>query len=126
MKRIKSPTGCVHAVECGSEKEGYMTLCRHVNYNRSYGDGYFHKWELTSDQVTCRRCKLLIIRDQGAPFTEEVMYQWPANQICQGCLHATKFLNWAANEDVIMCDIKCKLNDGHACPEFKEVGEDEG
>jgi hypothetical protein len=117
MKRIESPTGCVHVVASGNERGGWVTACNHRDYNR--WDGYEHQWPLTSKKLSCKRCMAVIIHEQGPCYTEEVMYQWPANQICHGCAHATKFLNWAVNEDVIMCDIKCKLNDGHTCSEFK-------
>ena len=126
MKNVKSPTGCVHRIEAGSEREGYMTLCLHTDYNKSYGDGYFHHWYTTSKPVTCKRCLAAMIRKAGPTYTEEVMYQWPASQICEGCGYAYKVLNYKTNEDFVLCNKKCKLNDGHTCPEFKEVGEDEG
>ena len=54
MKKVKSPTGCVHVASSGDEKYGYTTLCNHRDYFRM--DGYEHKWPLTKDPVTCKRC----------------------------------------------------------------------
>lgn len=116
MKKVESPTGCVHAVE-GGHKGAWFTKCGHRNYYRTFG--YEHNWPLTDKPVTCKRCLAVMIKEQGPCYTEEIMYQWPANQICHGCEHADKFLNWAVNEDVTICNIKCKLNDGRKCPERK-------
>ena len=59
MKKVESPTGCVHAVANGNSMEaGYGTLCKHRDYYRV--DGYWHHWPLTDKEVTCKRCLKLI------------------------------------------------------------------
>ena len=59
-KGVKSPTGCVHAVDGGNKLEGYMTLCNHRNYYKNFGEGYWHHWPLTDEEVTCKRCLKLM------------------------------------------------------------------
>jgi hypothetical protein len=49
MKKVKSPTGCVHVASSGDEKYGYTTLCNHRDYFRMYV-------HVTNDPVTCKRC----------------------------------------------------------------------
>jgi hypothetical protein len=124
MKRIESPTGCVHAVAGGNEKDGWITVCNHRDFHR--WDGYEHKWPLTSKKLSCKRCMASIIHEQGPCYTEEIMYQWPASQICEGCGYAYKVLNYGTAEDFVLCNKKCKLNDGRACPEFTSEVPDEG
>jgi len=116
MKRIKSPTGCVHAVDYGAGTLGWATICRHNDYSKSYGEGFYHNWPLTEEKVTCKRCLSII----STPcYTEEVMYQWPASQICEECGYAYKVLNYSTDEDFVLCNKKCKLNNGRTCPEKK-------
>ena len=64
--KIKSPTGCVHVANSmvmrRFDKEIYTTLCNHNDYDKSYGDGFWHEWPATDGPVTCKRClKLLLL-----------------------------------------------------------------
>lgn len=72
VKRTMSPTGCVHAVSHGDEHYGYATVCNHNDYNRSYGDGFFHLWPRTSEHVTCKRCLALMKPSPTHKITLEV------------------------------------------------------
>jgi len=62
MKKIKSPTGCVHAVDGGDKMAGFTTLCNHRNYYETAG--YWHHWPLTNEKVSCKRCLKLMERDK--------------------------------------------------------------
>lgn len=63
MLKVKSPTGCVHAVEGGNKKDRKRaTMCNHVNYYRYYGDQYYHDWPFTDDEVTCQKCIAAMVK----------------------------------------------------------------
>lgn len=55
---VKSPTGCVHRAEDNrfSCKGSRRTLCNHKDYYRDFGSGYYHNWNDTDEEVTCKRC----------------------------------------------------------------------
>ena len=117
MKKVKSPTGCVHGVAAGNEKDGWVTSCNHRDYFR--WDGYDHHWPLTEDKITCKRC-LAIMAAASHTFTIEIMYQWPASKVCVGCKHARKVYDHEHDEGLVLCDKKCKFNDGYQCPEREQ------
>jgi len=52
MLRIVSPTGCVHAVADVTKKGWYATHCNHAGWRYQY----YHEWDQTSKDVTCKRC----------------------------------------------------------------------
>ncbi len=56
MKRIKSPTGCVHIATDVELNGMHSTLCHHIDYYKSSKEHYYHKWKLTASKVTCKRC----------------------------------------------------------------------
>lgn len=45
----------VHAVS-SSTGDKHVTVCHHNDYFLSYGEGFYHKWPLTDERVTCKRC----------------------------------------------------------------------
>ncbi len=59
LLKVVSPTGCVHLVADVSDKK-YMTECNHTDYYQRWGEGCYHKWELTEKPVTCKRCLRLL------------------------------------------------------------------
>lgn len=76
MLKIKSATGCVHAVDDKQmggirfrkgEKKRRATMCNHANYYYSYGEQYYHDWPLTDDEVTCQRCIAVMVRQGVIP-----------------------------------------------------------
>ena len=62
MLKVMSPTGCVHAVSTTTKRglhkqvKLYATLCNHAGWRYEY----YHKWEETAYQVTCKRCLYVI------------------------------------------------------------------
>lgn len=64
---VKSSTGCVHIMQDADERYGtthYSTMCSHVDYNLNSVDMYYHPWERTSEEITCKRCLKAYIKKQ--------------------------------------------------------------
>lgn len=122
MKKVKSPTGCVHIVAGGNEKDGWITACNHRDFHR--WDGYEHQWPLTDKDVTCKRCIAMLLRDKPALYFEAVIYTWPASQVCIGCTHYS-YADIGNDSDgaLACCEKNCKLNNGHTCPEKESANE---
>lgn len=120
MKKVVSPTGCVHAVDRGHHG-AWVTKCNHRDYFNMF-DGHIHRWDLTNDEVTCKRCLAILIREAGPMYTEEIVYHWPATQVCVRCKYSTYAEigeDYEGNQ--VVCEQKCKLNDGKSCPMKEEI-----
>jgi len=69
---IKSPTGCVHAASDFESKglardraKQYRTVCNHVDYAKGWHEGFFHSWEKTDCEITCKRCRIALGLDSA-------------------------------------------------------------
>ena len=66
LLKVVSPTGCVHLVNDESHGK-YSTECNHKDYFQGWGEGFYHKWDLTEKPVTCKRCLKLLHPSRRSP-----------------------------------------------------------
>lgn len=114
QKTCVSPTGMVHLLDDTEIREWpktplVRTACNHVNYFKSFGDEYYHEWQIFNTlEVTCKRCLKVIQKRNGNDLATFSTQQKPrktksmsiedAKKLCRRAWRdATEYSHWFEN-----------------------------